>query len=421
MPQDVREIALTLADRLSDPGRARSHFSKSNEQLDTLGGIVSRPEGSLPAGFGSLALFFGELDQLDPGAGFDLLAHNYLSCMAEAVSNSVGGVGLFSDNSIAGLRLVAATLATGNDRYRTLIARADSALSNQVDTLLQTYQGQPAPTVYFDLISGLVGLVASLLTGPTTYGSERSVVLIATELAARVRAHGVDGYHVPAHFLSDEEREDYPDGYVNTGVAHGVAGVLAALSLAMTRGYEVQGAAASVLDLAEWLISNRQDDRWGLNWPYYVGSSTRTSVSHSGWCYGPAGIARSLELASQAVGEQRFRQVARETLLGIARRPEAERLLPGPGLCHGTGGLLTILASSPSAVTDLALAALRESITRDLVRRFSPSAPVGFRDHSMGGWIDDPGFLSGAVGTAMALLFTSSPSPGPWRRCLLIA
>ncbi len=106
--------------------------------------------------------------------------------------------------------------------------------------------------------------------------------------------------------LSPDERARYPNGYLNCGLAHGIPGPLAVLSLALRVGTDLPGLPDAVARTADWLTAHRTDDPSGPNWPNAVSlpdgrSADPVAPARSAWCYGGPGVAAALRLAGDAL------------------------------------------------------------------------------------------------------------------------
>lgn len=100
----------------------------------------------------------------------------------------------------------------------------------------------------FDLIRGLTGLGALLLSR-----GEPSPLLHAV-LVSLARPVCVDGRELPGSWsLVGPAHEEMPGGYSDNGVAHGIAGPLAVLSLAVRHDVQVPGQRDAVDVFARWL------------------------------------------------------------------------------------------------------------------------------------------------------------------------
>ena len=243
-------------------------------------------------------------------------------------------------------------------------------------------------------------------------------------------------WRTPPGHLGADERARYPGGYLNCGLAHGIPGPLAVLSLALRDGVEVRGLPAAVARTAGWLATHRTDDPSGPNWPNAVPLATRRAgaagpdpdppvpvvPARTAWCYGAPGVAAALALAGEALGQAAYRELAGAALGAALARSGEGRRIDSPTFCHGQAGLLAVTSSLARATGDPGLRRSAAAMTARLLDRFDPAAPLGYRDVEAGGRaIDQPGLLTGAPGVALALLGATSPTEPAWARLFLLA
>ncbi len=327
--------------------------------------------------------------------------------------------------------------------------------------LLGFLQTSPWPRPY-DLMSGLVGY--------GVYALERlpraSARACLTSVLARLEELAVwapDGCYwpTPPPLLPARDRAGYPNGYVNLGLSHGAAGVIALLARATTAGFSP---ARALLDGAvRWLLARPQPDAEGSRFSAVAEpdgvTATATRVA---WCYGDPGIAAALALAAEATERDDWAQAAGATYAASMRRPTAACRVHDAGLCHGSAGLALIYqraacrrglspgsstrprpasideSSSPSAgaaeqrqevatAETLAAAARRWlKVTLDSRTPDGADSVAGFRAHAGGTpdapqWAADPGLLTGAAGVALALLAATTEVAPAWDRVILLS
>jgi len=218
-----------------------------------------------------------------------------------------------------------------------------------------------------------------------------------------------------------QHSDDFPGGHANTGMAHGIGGPLALLSLAARRGVTVPGQADSIGRICTWLDCWRQDGVTGAWWPYWVtrreireGTTERRGPSRPSWCYGTAGLARAQQLAALATGDIARQQSAEQALLHALTDPGQLAATTDNSLCHGYAGLLQIAgrASADALTPELSacVPGLVRAISANGSRRSTPARG------------EDAGLLEGASGTALAL-HAAEAGPPPlsgWDACLLV-
>lgn len=237
---------------------------------------------------------------------------------------------------------------------------------------------------------GLAGEGRGLLLA-ADHGDERcaqalgDVLDFLVGISHPVRPADGDGTQVPGwwcapdRYLLPRDRQEFPGGDCNVGVAHGICGPLALLSLAHRSGHRVPGMQDAIRRMADWVLSVGYTDGRGMQWPGRValpersgepsrahlrprpcpeagavvgagtgagaetgteaGTGTATGArSRPGWCYGTSGIAWTLHLAGQALDDHRMTALAEEAVSALAHRPHGALVSDDPGLCHGRAG-----------------------------------------------------------------------------------
>ncbi|GAB3155450.1 lanthionine synthetase C family protein [Micromonospora sonneratiae] len=279
---------------------------------------------------------------------------------------------------------------------------------------------QQLPTLgEFDLISGLTGIGAYLL-------HRRHDDLLREVLVYLVRLTQplvVGGGTLPGwwshHGPADRPSPQWPGGHCNLGMAHGIAGPLSLLSLAMRRGVTVSGQAASIDRICTWLDRWRCGSTPSIWWPEMISRSEwpthtvrRETPPRPSWCYGTPGLARAQQLAGIALGDTRRQQHAERAFAACLTDPRQVDQLDNPTLCHGWAGL-TVTASriAEDSINDMGLAD-RVSYLREQTRAYA-------HHHKASG----DGLLEGATGVDLALAATAATSPATpqWDTCLLLS
>ncbi|MER7363253.1 lanthionine synthetase C family protein [Nonomuraea wenchangensis] len=261
---------------------------------------------------------------------------------------------------------------------------------------------QLPPLAEFDLIRGLTGLGALLLsrTGwPPPLLREVLAHLVTLACPAEAGARALPGWWSP----DSPGHQEMTVGHANNGVAHGIAGPLALLSLAAHRDILVDGQMEAIDTFATWL-----EEFSGFYWitldHLIADEPPQPPPLRPSWCYSDLGIARTLQLAALALGDDARRQKAEEVAIAALTDPARLDRVTDASLCHGWAGMLTVAA---------AIAA--DSPTPD---RFGD--PIWqTRQRLVAGIaaLPKPGFLEGRAGAVLAL--EGSNMTG-WTRALLI-
>jgi hypothetical protein len=145
------------------------------------------------------------------------------------------------------------------------------------------------------------------------------------------------------------------------------------------------------------------------------------------WCYGDAGIAATLLVAADAVGQVAWRTEAIAIARAAACRPPHRSGIVDAGLCHGSAGLMLIfqrfyMATGEGGFLDAAQAWCQRTLAQRRpghgvggYQSWEPQTGAGFV------WKDRPGLLTGAAGIGLALLAAATSIAPAWDRALAIS
>ncbi|CAO0833032.1 lanthionine synthetase C family protein [Streptomyces microflavus] len=254
----------------------------------------------------------------------------------------------------------------------------------------------------WDLIRGLTGLAALLLSRQPPAPRLPDVLACLVALAHPTRG---SGRLLPGWWSAlGPDGKEMPGGHGNNGMAHGIAGPLAVLSLALREGVTVPGQEEAVGTIATWL------DRHGT---HYWSTAAHLDAeqppappepARQSWCYGQPGIARAQQLAALALGDPARRRTAEDTVETILTDPLRLARITDATLCHGWAGLLTL---TRAVAADSPAPARFNPIIQDLHRQLATS------------WEHLPktGFMEGRAGAQLALHTTDTTG---WSRALLL-
>ena len=430
--QPALEVARDVAERLRDPERTAEIARLGSEQsgLDVKRQIQWTPF-SVVYGHAAPALLFGQMDHCFPGQEWDRLAHTYLVLAArslETVPDLALGPSLFG--GLAGLCFTTHYLSRNGVRYRRLLGTLDELLFRQTVEVARLPDPFPSGVTFndYDLISGPAGIGAYLLLRLKAPRVDQALDAVINRLLflSERRADGHLRFFIPPEWQPTEHHlEQYPRGATDCGLAHGVPGPLAFLSLAHLNGVERPGLREAIRRLADWIVAQQYEDDWGANWPYAVppdGIQSPESSTRSAWCYGSPGVARALWLAGCALQDGELQDVAIEALRAVRRRPIKIRRIDAPILCHGVAGLLQIVLRFANDTGQHFFVEMATELTQQLLGLFEPDSLAGFRDIEPDGRkVDNPGLLEGAVGAALTLLAAATDVEPAWDRMFLLS
>jgi lantibiotic modifying enzyme len=432
------KIALDVAGRLREPAQVEAAVVEAKLQSNLPKGGPNWAPYGLAQGYSGLALLFGQLDRCFPGEGWDSIAHEHLELAAHgAATQAYLMPSVFS--GFGGLAFVAWYLSRSGTRYQHLVSTLEKSLIRKLKPMIADLSNQHdgVPVNAFDMISGLSGvcvyLVSRLKSGETE-SALRDLVRCLIELSCE--ENGLPRWYSPPHLSSSDDfmLQQFPNGYLNCGLAHGIPGPLGALSLARLAGLNYEGLEEAIDCLAAWLTTHRLDDEWGINWPTGVGllppgdpagrvaPVNASPQGQAGWCYGSPGIARALYFAGLALRKPEYCDLAVGAIEAVLERPVAARRIESPTFCHGVAGLLEIVLRFANDTGAETMRTGAKVLTEQLINLYEPESLLGFRSiEFQGKRVDQPGLLDGAPGVALVLLAVACDVEPDWDRIFLLS
>ncbi|MEV7596330.1 lanthionine synthetase C family protein [Kitasatospora sp. NPDC089797] len=473
--RNAETAVAAVAERLRDPERVRAIAARPGNE-DARTGASPWSAASLGEGHPGVALLYAELARRD--RSWRPVTHAHLSSAVAALGAGGPTDSLFSGAPALALAVRRAVAGPGD--YAGLLAALDRRVAARTGALLRLERERldaartgPAMAGY-DVVGGLTGLGRYLLA--CGEGQRPLLVALLEHLVALSRPLRIDGSELPGWWVpgppSPAVAARYPGGHLNLGLAHGIPGPLALLSLARLAGVDVPGAAGAAHRIAGWLLGQRLRDAAGVpqsDWPAVVGPEAAVGRGRAvgpepvigadgeaavsggapariAWCYGSPGIARALQLAGRAFGVPEWEAEAVRALHAALDRPRERWGLDDAMLCHGTAGLLQVAGRVARDSGDARLAARLPGLVGEVLASYDgavafgfPTPPVGGRGGGTRAREQDParergpdraGFLEGAAGVALALLAQcGSTDDGeghgdgelPWDAALLLA
>src|ERR1700722_10423847 len=193
------------------------------------------------SGYAALMIFYATLDLLFPNDDWDKVVHAYVL----KLKISLETFGLPRSSSIyGGLASICYAIhfaSRQGSRYQRMLAKLDDVLCENIEheylmPLAEHFKkGTSVPAQLYDLIQGIVGV--GLYCVNRQVNSKLSILAqsITSFLIQLTYPIEIKGHLVPGWYLSQEnqfiqaDKESYPEGNFNLGLAHGIPGVLAFL------------------------------------------------------------------------------------------------------------------------------------------------------------------------------------------------
>ncbi|MGH3942010.1 MAG: lanthionine synthetase C family protein [Pseudonocardiaceae bacterium] len=400
--------ATTIAERLIDPCTIPVSLSKHRPTPQSLAN-------------GAAGITLLHIERACAHQGDWTTVHAWLSAAAGGNLSAGPNSSLFL--GAPALAFVTHAVAEHTRKYQRALANLHTATIALTRTRLdyahaRINRGDRPALAEFDLIRGLTGLGAYHLRCDPHHEVIAAVLAYLVRLTEPLlgRTDGLPGWWTDLA-PTGQATPDYPGGHGNFGLAHGIAGPLALLSLALRRGIVVDGHADAITRICAWLDAWRQEHSAGPWWPrtitpneVHTGRTRQPGPQQPSWCYGTPGLARAQQLAGLATGDAGRQRIAETALLGCLSDPTQLAMITDSGLCHGSAGLLHTAwrMTAETAVPDIA-AHLPQLSERLLMQLHSSSQGAEL--------------LDGSTGAALAL-HTAATDNAPlchWDACLLLA
>ncbi|MFC8594950.1 lanthionine synthetase C family protein [Streptomyces atroolivaceus] len=413
------ETAHTVAERLRDPARVARITADAFAEVPADLMLPGWQPASVLLGHPGVGLLHAVCAEDDEQ--WSEPAHAHLAA-AVATAPQAGPA------AVGNLVLPALVRAEGTGGYARLLDRSTGVLADHTRARVAALRDRrDAGLSYldYDVVAGLTGQGRALLA-VAARGDERAadaltdVLALLIELTRPSRVHGVDvpgWWCAPDRYPVPRDRTAYPRGDFNVGLAHGVCGPLALLSLAHRAGHRVPGTLDAVRRLTEWLRGHAYDDgRGGVSWPGRVAfdeetgatSPVRNTAARAGWCYGTSGIAGALHLAGTALDDEATSQLAVSALSALLRRPVTELVRDDPGFCHGLAGVLHAGVRLAARTGDAELWRGADRLAVGLTALYDAGSAFGYhqlvRTSTGPVVLESPALIDGAAGVALALL-----------------
>lgn len=292
-------------------------------------------------------------------------------------------------------------------------ASRSEAVDAALLSLLRRTHGDEVP---YDLINGLTGYGTYAVANWPCPAAARQLAAVVEQFAARARRESAGVYwRTPPSLLAAPQRQRYPGGGVDLGVAHGLAGVLPVLARAQALGVARELAGDLLSGAVSWLVAHLADTRRGPTVPGFLAAGDQPRPTRSAWCYGDPGVAVVLLLAARDAGREDWADMATGLALRAAARSPEETGVADAGLCHGTAGLAHLFNRLHQLTGEPELAAAARCWTLrtlDLCAAAEGGAAAPWQG---------PGLLEGAAGVALSLLASATGTEPAWDQLLLVA
>lgn len=404
------------------------------ESFEAENSVLERVD--LAGGLPGICVLLGELDKQFPEEEWDLKGHELL-VQIQKVLASTGSISLSLFSGWAGVGFATYSLSKGKTRYTNFLKQINHLIINNLDLMIKDCVLNLDNGVRmsdFDVVLGLSGIGRYLLLfkeEPEIRIKLEEILDYMVKLSQDNEVYGliIPNWHIPQDNLFLEvEKKDNPNGNFNLGLAHGIPGPLALLVKAKDEGVSVEGHDDAIRRIVSWLLKWKQEDNYGPIWPFVVSWEELkegikvVSRHREAWCYGSPGLARTLWMAGNSLGEESWKELAKRSFVATCSRPIEQWAIFAPTFCHGYTGLLQILHRMAIDTGEEEFFLCRDRLIDRILDMYNSEFPFGFYDINPDNKIvHEPGLLEGATGSALALLSLLKNDPSEWDSIFLIS
>ncbi|PTR34066.1 lanthionine synthetase-like protein [Luteibacter sp. OK325] len=404
-----RDSLERIVKRLSLPlawGAAPRSTPSANENSST-DELIAAHQSSLANGRAGLALTCGVLHKAHPDSGWDRTAHKYLEASLEVASSRIG---LF--DGLCGLGFVADYLSCGQRRYQRFLASIELSLKSELDRVCIHVERSVEGCCFslVDIISGLSGIAIFLTRRANAGGSLEMLEQVGALLTKFVvTSPGKPLWRQPEALLQEER--SISD--LNLGLAHGLPGILVALSKVKAAGVQIDRIDDALEIGVGFLERLSTRDKFGLDWASWGASSnlevaSTSTSSRTAWCYGAPGVCAALWHVGKVASRRDWQDLAREGMAAVEARTLSNGWDESPTFCHGTAGVLHIARRFSLETGDCLR--LTDFLLRRLIDDYQPFSKFGYRDFGVNGArVDRQGVLQGTAGILLVILGFVNP------------
>ncbi|MDO5649463.1 MAG: lanthionine synthetase C family protein [Gallicola sp.] len=249
---------------------------------------------------------------------------------------------------------------------------------------------------HFDLVNGMSGTCHYLLSCEQDIKRDEAITSILKFLVNMIIGKkfinnvGVPYWHIgKEHLRQPYEITEYPNGYLNFSLSHGVCSVLFVLSESLSKGIVVENQKKAI----DYLLSlykkygelNEEDGI--VYWPGMISLEDFLNNNYKSyksprqsWCYGSIGISGSLLAISLFLENKKLYFEMCDNLVKISNKNIYEYRLNSPIICHGYSGILEILLTSSKKHV--------KNINKNTINQLVKLLIDGYDDNSLFGYKD---------------------------------
>jgi lantibiotic modifying enzyme len=383
-----------IAHKLKDPNSVREFFMQGAAKSFPTARGPWNPAG-LAFGTAGTSMLFSALSRATGNKSWADVSHQHLICAASTVPQPLG---LFY--GWGGLLAAAQYCKTPERSYENIRARISDKIEHETAELVTPPFAKPRNYFDIDLLGGLAGYWLLL----SIENRKESCQKIHDYFKWLFGDDSGAGWRMPA----TDEPGRVPENIL--GVAHGIAGVLAAASLSDGPKNSELISMISAFLVANATITD-EGPRWGYARPVRgIGFSHRVA-----WCHGTLGVALALLMAGDVIGHEHLGRLSISILESVAKSDKQTWGIVDHAICHGSMGCALVFQRASRTGASVVLQRVATELVSQTVYAHNKKHPLGYRTPNPAGEpYDSAELLNGSAGIALSLLTMLAPVDLSW-------
>lgn len=428
-PGDVDELIVDIAVRLAD---AETVQASVRQVYDDANYPTAWEPTSLAMGPLGNAVLFSTLhrSRINSARDWKAEADRVLErCADEVIRDASKSDSLFG--GAGGSLLAYMVAATGEPSWGDVAETLAEDLAEQILALDTLPDEGDISDADYDMISGRAGTLVAISIASRQFPNSVSIAAARNrlfddidELLSRGQTLADTAWIDPKHYPREDYAIEFPNGYYNMGLSHGIPGLIVALAGANVTAHRAEKRHSLIAGLSDITLDKALTDSFGLAWPSGFDRETwrertRSPSEHgvpNAWCYGAPGVALSLARAGATLRNDQLTNHARSIMRDALTRSIAtgSHESMSPSFCHGIAGILACSISILGSTELYKAGGAQHQILASLLSKASKEHPLLFQDfEEPAQYLDNPTVIQGAAGIALTLTLARNERRSP--------